>query len=108
MRADLRTSIADLERIGPARLTSSFSDDMFNIANVVVNLPYALVNLTIVAGCLAYFGWLSLYMLLGLGVCVLLGAASYLIPVTWANRYLRLARSAQDTLFSISADSFME
>lgn len=104
LRTNLCRQIAEsplqqLEKVGPDRLMAAFGEDMLQLANVVINLPYMFVNWMILTGCLLYLGWLSWTMLCGIGICLGVGAASYLLPVTRANRRLRLARGEQDRLF---------
>jgi putative ATP-binding cassette transporter len=95
----LRAPLAQLEALGEHRLTACFADDIAQVAQVVVNVPYAFVNLVILAGCLAYLGWMSSVVLGGVLLCLLGGALTYLGPVLWATRHLRRAREHQDTLF---------
>lgn len=95
----LSSPLTRLERIGPHRLTACFTDDVTNIANVVVNIPYFLVNVVVLIGCLAYLGLMSGPVLIGVLACFMMGIATYLGPVVWANRQLRVAREHQDRLF---------
>jgi putative ATP-binding cassette transporter len=104
MRMDLCGRIIDaplpqLEQLGASRLTSAFTQDMLVVASAVVNLPYLLVNVIILAGSFVYLGWLSAQMLLGIGLCFVLGAASYALAIARANRLLRIARQSQEQLF---------
>ena len=91
--------LAHLEDVGAARLLAAFTEDLASLANVVVNLPYMFVNGVIIIGCLVYLGWLSGAMLAGIGICIALGAVTYILPVLWANRHLRESRQRQDVLF---------
>jgi len=96
----LSSPLHHIENLGQHRLLAAFTDDMLNVANVVINIPYAIVNVAILAGCLIYLGWLSGVVLIGILGCMTLGVVSYLLPVISANRRLRVARKKQDTLFA--------
>lgn len=98
-RTILAAPLDKVESVGAHRLTAAFTEDMQSVANVVVNLPYLLINVVVLCGCLVYIGWLAGMMVLGILLCLFGGAASYLLPVLWANRRLRLARRHQDELF---------
>lgn len=93
------TPLRRLEEIGAHRLVSAFTDDVLTISQVVVNIPYFLVNIVVLLGCLAYLGTMSAAVLAGVLACFMLGVATYLAPVLWANRQLHLGRQHQDELF---------
>lgn len=95
----LRSRLDHLERVGRSRLAASFGDDVIHVAQVVVNVPYFMVNLVVLLGCLVYLGWMSTVVLVGFLVCAVLGVLSYLGPVILANRWLRTAREHEGELF---------
>jgi putative ATP-binding cassette transporter len=104
MRVELCTQIAHtrlatLESLGSHRLLSALIDDLGQVATTIINLPYLLVNLVIVAGCLIYLGYLSWGVLLGIGSCMAVGALSYWFAVRRANNLLRRSREHQDHLY---------
>ncbi|MEM1330089.1 MAG: cyclic peptide export ABC transporter [Planctomycetota bacterium] len=103
-RSVISSPLATTERLGAGRLNACFGDDVQLVAFAVVNIPYFFVNLVIIAGSLAYMGWMSMAALGGLSALLLLGAASYMLPVAIANRRLVHARDAQDELFSLFRD----
>ncbi len=95
----LAAPLPQIEAMGATRLMTSLAEDMQQVGTIVINLPYLFVNLVILAGCFLYMGWLSWPTLLGISVCMAVGALSYLGAVMHANTLLRQARKQQDHLF---------
>jgi putative ATP-binding cassette transporter len=87
------------EELGRHRLLTALTDDVFTIAGFVSFLPSLCMSVAVVLGCLIYLGWLSWTVLaLVLGFMVV-GVATYQLPVRRARRYFRLVREGQDALF---------
>ena len=97
-RQILRSPLPHLEGLGNHRLMASFTGDIASVARVAINIPYFLVNLVVLVGCLIYLGWMSLGVVVGVAACFIVGVMSYLGPVLWANRRLRVAREYEDAL----------
>ncbi len=96
----LSAPLRDLERLGTSQLLSVFTDDLSQIATAFINLPYALVNLIIIAGCLAYIGWLCLPLLAVLSLMIAAGGCLYAITTNHANRLLTDARHTNAILLN--------
>jgi putative ATP-binding cassette transporter len=96
----LRAPLRFIESLGPHRLTACFTDDVANVSNIVINIPYFLINLVVLAACLTYLASLSMPAFAAVVSGLLIGVATYLGPVLWANRHFRLAREQQDALFA--------
>ncbi|HVG07876.1 MAG TPA: cyclic peptide export ABC transporter [Thermoanaerobaculia bacterium] len=95
----LRAPLRRIEELGPARLLSTFTDDISKISNGLINIPLLAMHLAIVIGCLIYLGWLSL---IGLGVLVgfmIVGLLTYQLPLRRAFHYFRRSRLAWDGIF---------
>lgn len=104
LRLTLCQSIMDaplrhIEELGASRLWPCLNNDISDIAGVVINLPYFLVNIIIIASCICYLGWLSPRLLPLFIICIILGMVSYLLPVLSARRHYRRAREKQDSLY---------
>jgi len=99
-RGVLRAPLRQIETLGAAKLVSAFGDDVASLSVAITNVPYFVVNLVIIAGCLGYMGWLSAPLAAGMAACAAVGVTSYLLPVVWANRRLRRARQQQDALYA--------
>ena len=57
------------------------------------------LNLTVVAGCLAYMGILSWQMLIGVIVFLVIGVLAYQLPLLRAHVHIRALRERATTLF---------
>jgi putative ATP-binding cassette transporter len=104
MRMDLCSRILSaplrkLEQIGPARLLANLTEDVGTIGNALGLVPLLSMYMTIVACCLIYMGGLSWPLLLIVLAFLIVGMASYLLPVRLAGRHFRLMRQAWDSLF---------
>lgn len=99
-RQILAVPLRRLEDLGPHRLLTALTDDVPNITNIVALIPILCINGAIVIGCLIYLGTLSWIMLLVVLGFMVLGIASYQIPVMRAIRHFNLARKDGDALFS--------
>ncbi|MEM7626098.1 MAG: cyclic peptide export ABC transporter [Planctomycetota bacterium] len=97
-RQILGAPLRHLEKFGTSRLMTVFVSDINSIASVVSNLPYFVINIIIIVGCLACIASLSFYLLLGALACLCFGAFTYLLPVLRAREHLTLARDAEDEI----------
>ncbi|HEX8180745.1 MAG TPA: cyclic peptide export ABC transporter [Pyrinomonadaceae bacterium] len=88
-----------LEDVGAARLLATLTEDVTGIVNGVLVMPTICINVVVVLGCLAYLGWLSVWVLLTVVVFFTLGTLIYQLPMKFANSYLRSARQQADLLY---------
>jgi putative ATP-binding cassette transporter len=103
-RQILAMPLPRLEAIGIPRLLANLVDDVQTIRIALHFAPGFAVNLSVAIGCSFYLGWLSWSMLLGVIVCVALGAVSYRVLAGRAIAAQREARHEQDTLFGLLRD----
>jgi putative ATP-binding cassette transporter len=87
-----------LQALGPARILACLTQDVATLAEAFQRLPLICVNAAMVAGCLAYLGWLSGLLAALVGAALLLGIGSFLLADAWAVRGLRMARECDDAL----------
>jgi putative ATP-binding cassette transporter len=95
----LATPLRRLEEIGMHRILTTLTQDVPSITAALIELPFLLINITIILVCLAYLGWLSLMVLGGLVVCLGLGIISFILLRARARSSLKNARNEADTLF---------
>jgi putative ATP-binding cassette transporter len=103
-RQILALPLPRLEAIGTPRLLANLVDDVQSIRIALHFAPGFAVNLAVAGACSIYLGWLSWSMLLGVMICVALGAVSYRALAGKAIAGQRLARREQDTLFGLLRD----
>ena len=103
-RQILALPLPRLETMGTPRLLANLVDDVQSIRIALHFAPGFAVNLAVAGACSVYLGWLSWSMLLGVMVCVALGAISYRALAGKAIAGQRLARREQDTLFGLLRD----
>ncbi|MDX6694477.1 MAG: putative pyoverdin transport system ATP-binding/permease protein [Blastocatellia bacterium] len=88
-----------LEKLGSPKLMAALTDDAPTIANALATVPFLCMNIAMMIGCLAYLGWLSWGLLLGVLGFMVLGIVSYQLPLLRALSYYRRARELGDKLF---------
>lgn len=94
----LKAPLRHLEKLGPHRLMTAFTEDTMTIINALVQLPSFCTNAMIVIGCMVYMLWLSwLLFLLVLG-CAALGVLTYHLMEKRASRSFRMARESMARL----------
>lgn len=99
-RQILSAPLRYLEELGSHRLMSALADDVPTVTGVLVTVPLLCINGAITIAGLIYLGWLSWLVLLGVIGFMILGVATYQIPVTRAVRAFRAAREHADSLFN--------
>jgi putative ATP-binding cassette transporter len=97
-RRILASPLRHLEEIGPHRLLAALTEDVFLIANALLDVPILCINTAIVVGCLVYLSWLSWTAFLTLLAFLLLAVVGYVLLERRARRSLRLARDQWDAL----------
>ncbi len=96
----LAAELQHLEALGSARLLAGLTEDVQAIANAVYVLPFLLINLAIVAGCLLYIAllvWQTVPLVLALS---LLAGSSTRLLLQRGRHLLAQARDRQDALFA--------
>ncbi len=88
-----------LEEIGAHRLLATLNEDILAVTNAVSTLPVLAMQLTVLAGCLVYLGWLSGPLLLWLLGYMAIGLATYQLPLRRAVSYYRRMRGESDSMF---------
>ena len=95
----LRVPLADLEKLGVAKLTASLSDDALNVAYGLIGIPTLLVNLGLLGCGGLYLLWLSWRVVLWMGGFVVVGAIVQRRLMRAGMQSVHLARDDQDRLF---------
>ncbi len=88
-----------LEEVGPHRLLAALTQDVGSMATALADLPVLCMNAAVVAGSLAYLGWLSWRVSLALLVCLALGSTCYQVPMRWGRARQRRAREVANVLY---------
>ena len=96
----LAAPLRQLEELGAPRLLAVLTDDVPTITNALLAVPILCINIAIVIGSLVYLGLLSWVVLLAVLFFMIVGIATYQLPMIKAMHYLRLAREQGDALFS--------
>ncbi|HEY6321924.1 MAG TPA: hypothetical protein VJA16_10230, partial [Thermoanaerobaculia bacterium] len=99
-RRILAAPLVRLEELGTHRLMAALVEDIGTLSQAVTTLPNTLINLIVVAGCLAYLGALSLPALLLVLAVMAVGGAGYRLSVRAGARRQQLARRFEDELFA--------
>lgn len=99
-RKILSVPLRKVEELGAHRLMAALTDDVPNITGVVTTIPILCINIAVALSCLIYLGWLSWVVLLIVLGCMVLGVATYQLPVIRAMRHARLARESADALYN--------
>jgi len=94
----LAAPLRHLERLGPARLLTTLTDDIPNITGAVSVIPILCVNAALVLGCLVYMAALSWSLFAVVGGFMILAIATYQIPILRVQSVFRSARKDADTL----------
>lgn len=94
----LAAPLGQLERIGAARLLTTLTDDIPNITGAVSVIPIICINAALVIGCLIYMASLSPLLFLVVGGFMVIGIATYQIPILRVQKIFRRARKDADTL----------
>ncbi|HEU4508613.1 MAG TPA: cyclic peptide export ABC transporter [Pyrinomonadaceae bacterium] len=98
-RQILSVPLRQLEELGSHRLTAALIDDVVAISNAIVIVPILFINAGVVIGCLIYLCWLSWTAFLAVFAFLVLGIATYQLPIIAATRSFRHAREQEDSLF---------
>jgi putative pyoverdin transport system ATP-binding/permease protein len=97
-RQVLSTPLRRLEEIGMHRILTTLTQDIPAISAALIEVPFFLINVTILVVCLIYLGWLSLMVLVALVVCITVALGSFHWMRAKAGGALKFAREEADTL----------
>ena len=99
-RKILSSPLRSLEKVGPDRLLAALTQDVSSVIGALAQLPSVAINAAIIAGVLGYLAWLSWQLFAVLLAVILVGVASYILPLSLAQRRQQLVRGEVDTLYA--------
>lgn len=97
-RQILAAPLLHLEQLGSARLLATLTDDIPAITGAVLVIPLLCVNAALVIGCLVYLGILSWGLFLTVLAFMILGIATYQVPIIKVQKIFRVSREHADKL----------
>lgn len=97
-RQVLSAPLRHLEQLGPARILTTLTDDIPALINALNALPVLCVNAALVVGCLVYMATLSGFMFAIVMGFMILGIASYQIPILKVQKIFQIARKNAEQL----------
>lgn len=97
-RLILNVPYTTLLRLGKSRLLTNLTEDIGKIADAFLILPEFCVSAAMVAGCLAYLGWLSWRLALITSGIVLFGIITYKLLAKLPTKTLEQVREEYDNL----------
>ncbi|MBW4507963.1 MAG: cyclic peptide export ABC transporter [Scytonematopsis contorta HA4267-MV1] len=95
----LSCPLQHLEELGSNRLLATLTHDTGSIAMGVSSLPFFLINITVIIGCLVYLIWLSQLVFLVTVITFALGTILVQFLFWIIVKFDKLAREEQDSLF---------
>ncbi|MCH8541425.1 MAG: cyclic peptide export ABC transporter [Opitutales bacterium] len=95
----LKVPLSKFEKIGPGRVMATLTDDIERLSTALFTFPLVVINIAVLIGGSIYLGYLSLGMLMAIGVLMVVGAVCYRILILQGFRSLRSARESGDQLF---------
>lgn len=95
----LQAPLRQLESHGRHRLLAALTDDVGAISGALAGVPLLFMHGAVIVGCLGYLGWLSWPGLLLVLVFMVVGIATYQLPLVKAMEQFRLARQKWDGIF---------
>jgi putative pyoverdin transport system ATP-binding/permease protein len=98
-RQILSIPLRQLEELGTHRIMAVLTEDVPAIIVALTTLPTFCVDVTVVAGCLVYLGFLSSTVLLAVLAVMIFGIVMYQIPMSKSMYYFQLAREETDMMF---------
>jgi putative ATP-binding cassette transporter len=97
-RQVLATPLRRLEEVGMHRILTTLTQDVPSITAALIELPFLLINATIILVCLVYLGWLSPAVLAALVLSLGLGIVTFTALRRRARAALKAARAQADAL----------
>jgi putative pyoverdin transport system ATP-binding/permease protein len=99
VRKILAVPLRDLEELGTPKLMVALTEDILEITQATLSIPIFAVNFAVLLGGAIYLAWLSLPVLVALGVFAIVGAVTYRLMIRSGFGHLTAAREGQDRLF---------
>ena len=93
-----RAPIAELERLGPSKLTAAITMDVQRVIMGATLAPNLLISVVTMAGMLGYLFFLNVNVFWFVMVAMFFGIATYQVPIVIGRKYLRRARVHLDAL----------
>lgn len=97
-RRVILTPLRTLERIGPARILSTLTDDVSILSSAILAVPSLAGNLAVLTGCLIYLAYLSWIAALAMFMVTVFGAVCYKLLLKNAFSAIQAARTGRDVL----------
>jgi putative ATP-binding cassette transporter len=97
-RQVLATPLRRLEEVGMHRVLTTLTQDVPSITAALIELPFFLINATVIVVCFVYLGWLSLTVLVGLIISLTVGMVTFSVLRARARAALKFAREEADAL----------
>jgi len=97
-RLILNASYPTLQKLGKPRLLANLTEDISAISHAFLLFPDICVNTAIVAGCIAYLGWLSWQLALVMSGIILSCVVSYRFLAELPRKAMEQARDEYDNL----------
>ena len=97
-RQVLSTPLRRLEEVGMHRVLTTLTQDVPSITTALIELPFFLINATVIVVCFIYLGWLSLTVLAGLVISISVGMITFNLLRARARAALKFAREEADAL----------
>jgi putative ATP-binding cassette transporter len=97
-RQVLSAPLRHLVQLGPARILTTLTDDIPALINALNTLPVLCMNAALCIGCLIYMGtlsWLLFAIVIGF---MIVGIASYQLPIIKVQKIFRIARKNAEEL----------
>ena len=91
-----KMNLADLERIGQARLVNLLKIDIPAITAAAILLPQMWISMVTVVGVLGYLVYMNAKVFVVVACCLFVAVISYQMPLIFASRFLKRAREAHD------------
>ena len=98
-RKILSSPLVRLERYGSHKLLASLSTDITSISTGITRLPFVLMNIAVLLGCLVYLLWMSLWLFAIVILLIFVGTQAYRWPQRKALSFLKKAREHDDELY---------
>lgn len=98
-RRVVATPFRTLERVGPARIMTTLTDDVGTLSAALTSIPSVVTNGAILIGCTVYLAWLSWTAALVLAACGAIGSLGYKLFTRRAAAPIAAARAEREVLF---------
>ncbi|GMV28823.1 MAG: hypothetical protein AMXMBFR59_09480 [Rhodanobacteraceae bacterium] len=87
-----------LEKIGPSRLINFLNIDIPTITQAAMNVPSIFISSVTVLGLLAYVFFVNAHVFVFVVLALVVGIATYQLPMRFASRYFRRGRQQYDQI----------